>query len=195
MNTKERIFETALELFSENGFNATSIRMITKKVGITVASFYNHFKSKEELLQKVYDYYREQDIDSNYEQLLDELGPIGLMNFIKDVHVKYAENERLAKLTKIIVMEQYTNKTAAEISFKDRQKLLKSTEELFVLMSKKGFIKVNDSWLIGQLIGYAYLGFAYHNPYYNSLEEKKPEDIATEQLDLITRFVKALIDQ
>lgn len=48
--SKRRILDTALELFSMNGYEATSIEQIANAVGIKKASFYSHFKSKQEIL-------------------------------------------------------------------------------------------------------------------------------------------------
>jgi AcrR family transcriptional regulator len=45
---KNKIIEVSIELFSEKGYNAFSIRDITKKVGIKESSLYNHFHSKQE---------------------------------------------------------------------------------------------------------------------------------------------------
>ena len=48
--SKKRILGEALKLFSINGYEATSIEQIVNAVGIRKASFYSHFKSKQELL-------------------------------------------------------------------------------------------------------------------------------------------------
>lgn len=48
--SKKRILDEALKLFSINGYEATSIEQIVNAVGIRKASFYSHFKSKQELL-------------------------------------------------------------------------------------------------------------------------------------------------
>lgn len=48
--SKQNILNTALKLFSTNGYEATGIEQITNEVGIKKASFYSHFKSKQELL-------------------------------------------------------------------------------------------------------------------------------------------------
>lgn len=53
MDKKKRIFEEALKLFLEKGFNETSIDDITKKALISKGSFYTYFKSKEELLYDI----------------------------------------------------------------------------------------------------------------------------------------------
>ena len=49
-NTKQEILEAALELFSVQGFESTSISQIACAVGIRKASLYSHFESKQALL-------------------------------------------------------------------------------------------------------------------------------------------------
>ena len=46
---KERIVETASELFYKNGYNRTGINEILEKSGVAKASMYQHFRSKEEI--------------------------------------------------------------------------------------------------------------------------------------------------
>jgi AcrR family transcriptional regulator len=52
--TKERILETAMELFAQRGYDAVSVRDITKSLGLNEASLYNHFKNKEDLLAAIF---------------------------------------------------------------------------------------------------------------------------------------------
>ena len=49
-NTKQDILEAALDLFSVQGFEATSISQIAGAVGIRKASLYSHFESKQAIL-------------------------------------------------------------------------------------------------------------------------------------------------
>ena len=49
-NTKQEILNAALDLFSVQGFEATSISQIAGAVGIRKASLYNHFESKKDIL-------------------------------------------------------------------------------------------------------------------------------------------------
>lgn len=51
--TRERILEVALELFGRYGYEGTSIRDISDRMGITKAAVYYHFPSKESLLAEV----------------------------------------------------------------------------------------------------------------------------------------------
>ncbi|MGE7842033.1 TetR/AcrR family transcriptional regulator [Lysinibacillus sp. NPDC093712] len=66
MSKKQLIMEKALELFSEQGFEATSVQQITERCGISKGAFYLSFKTKDELLFSMVDYYLQQfiaDID------------------------------------------------------------------------------------------------------------------------------------
>lgn len=49
-DTRERILEAALGLFSTQGYEATSVGAIAKKAGISRASFYRYFRGKRDVL-------------------------------------------------------------------------------------------------------------------------------------------------
>lgn len=46
---RERILETAADLFFRQGFRATGINEVIAKSGVAKATFYNHFPTKDEL--------------------------------------------------------------------------------------------------------------------------------------------------
>jgi AcrR family transcriptional regulator len=50
LNVRDRLLETAARLFYQRGYQATGINEIIKQAGICKASFYHHFKTKEDLL-------------------------------------------------------------------------------------------------------------------------------------------------
>ncbi|MGH8991039.1 MAG: TetR/AcrR family transcriptional regulator [Acidimicrobiia bacterium] len=47
--TRERILAVATELFIDQGYEATSLRQIADRLGITKAALYYHFQSKEQI--------------------------------------------------------------------------------------------------------------------------------------------------
>jgi AcrR family transcriptional regulator len=49
-DTRTRIQEIALELFTEQGYEATSLREIAERLGVTKAALYYHFKTKEDIV-------------------------------------------------------------------------------------------------------------------------------------------------
>jgi TetR/AcrR family transcriptional repressor of nem operon len=56
-SVRENIVEAALVEFHRRGFNACSVEDITKAAGVPKGSFYNHFKSKQDLGAEVVDRY------------------------------------------------------------------------------------------------------------------------------------------
>ncbi|MDM5356737.1 TetR/AcrR family transcriptional regulator [Peribacillus sp. ACCC06369] len=72
MNEKHKmIIDKSVELFAEKGYHATSVQEIAEKCGIAKGSFYNYFKSKEELLVSIFKYYYEALTDSLLDLELD----------------------------------------------------------------------------------------------------------------------------
>lgn len=51
--TKERILETALELFAQRGYLGTSMSDIAARLGITKAALYKHYAGKQEILDRI----------------------------------------------------------------------------------------------------------------------------------------------
>jgi AcrR family transcriptional regulator len=49
-DTRSRIQEVALELFTEQGYEATSLREIAERLGVTKAALYYHFKTKDDIV-------------------------------------------------------------------------------------------------------------------------------------------------
>ena len=52
--TRERILDIALELFSEQGYDKTSLRDIAERLGTTKAALYYHFERKEDILLELH---------------------------------------------------------------------------------------------------------------------------------------------
>jgi AcrR family transcriptional regulator len=54
-DTRSRIKAVALQLFSEQGYEKTSLREIAERLGVTKAALYYHFKSKDEIVASFVD--------------------------------------------------------------------------------------------------------------------------------------------
>lgn len=48
------LIQTALKLFSEKGYDKTSIRSIATEAGVSLGLMYNYFSGKEELLLEIF---------------------------------------------------------------------------------------------------------------------------------------------
>ncbi len=62
-DTRQRILSVALDLFTEQGYDGTSLREIAEQLGVTKAALYYHFESKEDILMalhmRIHDFGRE----------------------------------------------------------------------------------------------------------------------------------------
>jgi len=54
---KKSIIEQAIKLFARKGFSSTSVQEIARECNISKGAFYLHFKSKDELLYELFEYY------------------------------------------------------------------------------------------------------------------------------------------
>jgi AcrR family transcriptional regulator len=52
-DTRTRIQQVALELFTERGYEATSLREIAAHIGVTKAALYYHFKTKDDIIDSL----------------------------------------------------------------------------------------------------------------------------------------------
>lgn len=52
--TRELIRATALRLFRERGYDATTMRVVAQEAGVAVGNAYHHFGSKDDLVQELY---------------------------------------------------------------------------------------------------------------------------------------------
>lgn len=52
-NTRERILETALALFSKDGYAAVSVSTIAAKLGMTKGALYKHYRSKRDIFDQI----------------------------------------------------------------------------------------------------------------------------------------------
>ena len=54
-DTKERIRQAAVRVFSREGFDRASVKSIAEEAGVAVGSIYNHFQDKDDLLISVFE--------------------------------------------------------------------------------------------------------------------------------------------
>ena len=145
-NTKEKIFDVSIELFSQYGYDGVSIRQIAKEVGIKESSIYNHYQSKESILESILSYY--------INEMLKEEAPVmqpkenlnmDFDHFYKegsDRFISKLSEEKMMKITRIFLVESYHNEKIkkfvkeAIIGY-----AINGWEDLFNLMKEMNFIK------------------------------------------------------
>jgi TetR/AcrR family transcriptional regulator, transcriptional repressor for nem operon len=56
LETRERLLQTAFQLFHEQGYHATGVATILREAGVNAGSMYHFFASKDDLLLKVLEF-------------------------------------------------------------------------------------------------------------------------------------------
>lgn len=145
-NTKEKIFDVSIALFSQYGYDGVSIRQIAKEVGIKESSIYNHYQSKESILESILSYY----INEMLKEEAPVMQPKENLNMDFDHFYKEGSNrfisklseEKMMKITRIFLVESYHNEKIkkfvkeAIIGY-----AINGWEDLFNLMKEMNFIK------------------------------------------------------
>jgi AcrR family transcriptional regulator len=156
-STKERIFHAALRLFSSQGFKEVSMRDIAKEVGISVSSLYNHYASKDDLLDSFYDYYSYQwnkarpDLDSLVARAKVE--PVRDILMRTDFRFDPEVDETMDQIMKI-ALRQFMMDARSEQFFKGHV-MFRLSDVLMPLMDRlieQGLIQETNTRALGNLL-------------------------------------------
>lgn len=149
MNRKEEILLVTLELAAEKGLSNVSMAQIAEKIGIRKPSLYNHFKSKDEIIAAMYQYFR----DKSKEAL--SLTDIDFGDFVKDKSMEEALNQtvfnyvnmnsdgKMFLFYKVIYSERAVNPNAAKIMAEETRRMMIATKNLFYALQAHGKISIN----------------------------------------------------
>ena len=128
-NTKQEILEAALELFSVQGYEATSISQLADAVGIRKASLYSHFAGKQEildlLLQNTREQYEKRSIfsradwdDPSFTEDKQNLTPDAAVQLVRG-HLEYILHDpQISRVRKMLTIEQFRNPQMAQLQTK-----------------------------------------------------------------------------
>lgn len=167
--TKEKILATAINMFSIRGYSAVSIRDITHVVGIKESSLYNHFQSKEEILETIYTLFilRFRQLIPTEEQLdvfLGKTTPEGFLVRGYQLFMDMMNDDVIGQIWIIVQMEQYRDTRAADII---RNVMMKESisliETALQKMMDRGDIETADPSLLAS--EYQYAVFAMGSEY------------------------------
>jgi AcrR family transcriptional regulator len=149
MTTKERIFEAALDLAAQKGFDAVSVREIAETVGIKKASLYSHFSSKDELLEQIFEYpmtalmnMAPQGMES--EQMIVSMGVNGYMKMASGVFNQWITSPKMEKVWRVICIELYHDKRIKKFFEKFTGDTIDFWRSNFSIMMKHKLIKQTD---------------------------------------------------
>jgi len=92
LHRKESVVLTAIEIIDELGFQGLSTREIAKRQEISEGTLFRHFKTKNDIILEVLDFFSKYDADIFKTVELKKLGAKEAITFIVDSYVAYYEN-------------------------------------------------------------------------------------------------------
>ena len=153
-DTKQKIIEKALELFSVHGYDAVSVGDRAKAVGIKAPSLYNHFQSKQAIFEAIVEetaarYERDTgkiDIHvQNVAQDIPEFEKISvefLIKKVREIFLYSLHDQTVSRFRKMMTIEQFRSpKLAGLYSERYVDRMLAYHAKIFKSLIVSGEIK------------------------------------------------------
>ncbi|MCR5803045.1 MAG: TetR/AcrR family transcriptional regulator [Clostridia bacterium] len=157
MNTKERIMDEALTLFSKKGYGDVYVGEIADAVGIKAPSLYKHFRSKKDIFDALIE-----EIGKRYEAQASSIGINGndssedaniymgisedmLIKVGKDLFLYFLHDGYMSRFRKMLTLEQFRNPDLAKIYTKQFfTDPIEYQSNIFALLCGMGKLKKAD---------------------------------------------------
>lgn len=161
MSTKELIYQNAIKLFSEHGYQNLGMRDLAKSVGIKASSIYNHYKSKEDILMDIAGALIAEMVLHVYPLFKrTDLPPRAFFTSISIETNNFFEKPEINTLTKLLIPEQFTIKRLRDLLHTEFvQKPRTAYGYYFKSLMDKGLMKKDDPQLAAKMY---HSFFVYH---------------------------------
>ena len=147
-SVREKIVNAALDLFSQKGYDATSVDEIAESIGMKGPNIYKYFKGKEEILKEL-----SVKMEEGYRQRMkmtpDVSASISSREDLKEFSMSQIrftiEDDKIKKLRKMGTIEQFRNphfsRQTSEHQFDNMQRQFSA---IFKGLMDKGVLEEND---------------------------------------------------
>ena len=142
--TRNRILEATLELACEKGLGRISMSQIAAKVNLKKSSLYSHFESKEQIIESMYEYFRNKakvqtgNTETDYGKLVEGRSFKEVLMFAVNSYRQMNRDSDMDKFYRLIESERIYNPSAAMIMVEETNKMIAATKSLFYAMAAKG---------------------------------------------------------
>ena len=158
-DTKEKILISALELFSQKGYEGTNIRELAASLGLVKSGIYKHYASKEDiwnaLLDKMIAYYAERFGSAQHLPPVPD-SPEELVGMTMRMVRFTVQDDWIVKTRRLLTIEQFRDERARDLATKHfLTGLADIFTPVFAGMMEKGLLKQDDP---------AMLAFSYTTP-------------------------------
>ena len=157
MNTKKRILDEALTLFSENGYGNVYVAQIAEAVGIKAPSLYKHYKSKQDIFNAILD-----EMKKSYDKqasmlnisgedavsdakVYSDIGEDELVRMATGLFLYFLHDEYAQKFRKMLTIEQFRDSELAHLLTKEyADDPLSYQSAMFSMLCEKGVLRKYD---------------------------------------------------
>ena len=158
MDTKQRILDEALTLFSEKGYANVFVGDIAERVGIKAPSLYKHYKNKQAIFDAIID-----EMNNRFEQQAQTLNINGtnptadaeiyknmdedqLVKLGNDLFKYYLHDEYTKRFRKMLTLEQFKDKDLAKVYSKQYFDMPLSYQRMLLgLIASQGMLVTDNA--------------------------------------------------
>lgn len=185
-NTKKEILLAALDLFSYQGYEATSISQIASAVGIKKASLYSHYESKKAILdalvKEVLEQYEKHSMFSKEDSFPADID--GVIEMIKAQLTFIIHDPFISKARKLLVIEQFKNEELAKLQTKQNYTdIVSFFVRLLNHLKNEGVIQGDDTRMMAMQLAFPI------NVWINLCDRESERE--SEVLDLVEGHLRA----
>ena len=148
--TKQEILEATLELACEKGLRSLSMSMIADRVNLKKSSLYSHFRSKEDLIQCMYETFREQSKQQrgvpevDYDQLFADRSLYEILENAVNNYRSISRSPVMEQFYRLILSERTLDPTAAMVLVEETRRMIQATKTLFYALCAKKILILED---------------------------------------------------
>ena len=157
--TSRAILDVAADLFARRGYDGVSVREIAQGAGIRESSVYNHFFSKKDILNALYDEFiqlvpQTRPSDEELEQMLAIMTPEEILKNIL-FHIGKSVSGSLSNTALIISYEKFRSPRAAQMYYRYVvNEPAAYYERLFEQMIARGMLGAVDARMFAEQYNY-----------------------------------------
>jgi len=148
--TRSKILDASMKLFTQNGYERTSVNAIAREAKISKGLIYNHFDTKEDIVRGIVDHLMEignqMVMPSNTEATPKELLKYAIDNFFKWLHLEISQTSWLLPLAFQIGRYPFVSEMVSKkINF-----MVSNSTKIFTAMGYED--PERESWFFGALL-------------------------------------------
>ena len=140
---RQKIIDTAWELFYENGYENTTVNDIIRKVGTSKGGFYYYFKAKEDLLNSLYSVF-DREYEKFYENMDQNQDSLMKLKQLSQYVSYFIEGNVSAELLAALYQSQLAKKSQDNFLNPDRY-YINLVKKIISEGQKKGEIRTDIS--------------------------------------------------